>query len=60
MLTNNIDIKDHFINRQLGTVFETKCDSQGQSMFIKFNGQKAGLQRTHSDSYELQNNVVPI
>ena len=62
MLTNNIDIKDRLINGQLGTVFETKYDSQGQveTVYVKFNDQKAGLQRMHSDSYALQNNVVPI
>ena len=62
MLTANVNIDDHLVNGQLGTIADITEDSSGilSTIYVKFGDQNAGLMKMRSDRYALKNNIVPI
>lgn len=62
MLTSNIDISDKLINGQIGTIHHIKTNSCGKviKIYLKIEDIFAGLKAMRTDTYAVQENVVPI
>ena len=65
MLTTNLNIEDHLINGQMGTVSKIKYNDTSQKpqvIYIKFDDESAGLKtiRKSGDLYAMENHAVPI
>ena len=61
MLTSNLDIADHLINGQLGTVFDLRY-SEGTitKKYVKFDDVNAEMIKKDSDNFAKVNGVVPL
>ena len=59
MLTSNLDIADHLINGQLGTVFDFRY-SEGTitKKYVKFDDVNAEMIKKGSDNFAKVNGVV--
>ena len=62
MLTVNVDVNDHLINGQIGTVKQLLLNNDGRvsKIYIKFDDDKAGVKMMASDNYARQHKFVPI
>ena len=65
MLTTNLNIEDHLINGQMGTVSKIKYNDTSQKpqvIYIKFDDESAGLEtiRKSGDLYAMENHAVAI
>jgi len=62
MLTSNIDVSDKLINGQIGTVHYIRTNSTGNvtRIYLKMEDASTGLKAMKTDSYAIQENVVPI
>ena len=65
MLRTNINIQDHLINGQMGTVIKigiNTTNNEPNVLYVKFDDEKAGKTtiNTSSNSFAKENRVVPI
>ena len=62
MIAANVNIDDHLLNRELGTIVNTKQASSGilNKIYVKFEDENAGLTKKRSDRYASENEKVPI
>ena len=61
MLTGNIDVKDRFINRQLGTVMHIAKNHRKEvfKIYVQFDGNRAGLMKINTDIFSKQCCWIP-
>ena len=64
MLTTNINIQDHLINGQMGTVIKIDINTNNEPnvLYVKFDDEKAGKTtiNTSSNSFAKENRLIPI